>query len=195
VPTLAVMTETGLLESALGGVAQLASLGNVVKLEASLDLDPDAIRRLGALAVLVVEDADRLRERFRLSNAEHERLHAMADGWWRLAPTRGEAAARAALYRRGVETFTDAVLLAWSRSPAGAADAAWRALVLLPRRWTAPVFPFKSRDFTDRGIVRGPALGAAIRAAEDRWIAADFPSDPATLAAIADAVSATAGRA
>jgi poly(A) polymerase len=195
VPTLAVMAEAGLLEPVLGGVPQLASLANVVKLEASLGLPADAIQRLGALAVLVIEDADRLRDRLRLSNADHERLRAMADGWWLLSPAHGEAAARAALYRRGAGAFTDAVLLAWSRSPAGIAEAAWRALAQLPQRWSAPVFPLKAKDFTDRGIARGPALGAALRAAEECWIAADFPSDRARLAAIADAVCATAGRA
>jgi len=37
------------------------------------------------------------------------------------------------------------------------------------------------------GIEKGPALGAAMRAAEEAWIAAGFPSEPASLAAIAAA--------
>ncbi len=47
VPTLAVMTETGLLETVLGGVPLLASLSNMIKLEAALALTPDVVRRLG----------------------------------------------------------------------------------------------------------------------------------------------------
>ena len=80
VPTLAVMAETGFAERLLGGVPQLASFANMIKVEAATAQAPDAARRLGALALLVVEDADRLRDRLRLANAEHERLLAMARG-------------------------------------------------------------------------------------------------------------------
>src|SRR5262249_56339696 len=63
VPTIAVMTEAGILDMVLGGVPLLASLSNTIKLEAALSLAPDPVRRLGALGVFVVEDAERLRER------------------------------------------------------------------------------------------------------------------------------------
>jgi poly(A) polymerase len=194
VPTLAVMTETGLMETVLGGVPLLASLSNMVKLEAALALAPDVVRRLGALAVSVTEDADRLRERLRLANAEHERLVSMADGWWRLTSGLGERAARALLYRLGGEKFTDRVLVAWTRAPEGAADRHWHAIATLPARWTAPAFPLKAADFITRGVEKGPALGAAMRAAEEAWIAADFPADAAAIAAIADG-AVRAGRA
>ena len=51
--------------------------------------------------------------------------------------------------------------------------------VTLPQRWTAPVFPLKAADFIKRGIDKGPALGAAMRAAEAAWIEADFRMDAA----------------
>jgi poly(A) polymerase len=192
VPALAVMSEAGLLLSVLAGVPLLASLSNMIKIEAALGLAADPVRRLGALALFIVEDADRLRERLRLANAEHERLHAMADGWWRISAETGEQDGRAALYRLGRVHFTDRVLLAWTRSPAGIADTAWHDLARLPERWTAPEFPLKAADFLERGVAKGPGLGAALRAAEEVWIAADFPTDSADVAAIADAA---AGRA
>jgi poly(A) polymerase len=188
VPTLAVMTETGLLELVLGGVPQMASLSNLIKIEAALSLPGDAVRRLGALGVQVVEDAERLRERLRLANAESARLNSMADGWWRVSPAQGEGTARALLYRLGPEKFTDRVLLAWSRSAAGVDDAAWRELATLPSRWRAPVFPLKAADLIARGVERGPALGSALRRAEDVWIAAGFPLDADALARIVDTV-------
>jgi poly(A) polymerase len=189
VPTLAVMSEAGLLETVLGGVPLLASFSNMIKLEAVLALAPDATRRLGALGVHVTEDAERLRERLRLTNAEHERLVSMADGWWRVTPASGDPAARALLYRLGREKFTDRVLLAWSRSPQGVADAAWGALATLPLRWSAPAFPLRAADFIARGVEKGPALGQAMRAAEAAWIKAGFPLDKDTIAKIADAVA------
>jgi poly(A) polymerase len=191
-PTLAAMSEAGLLDRVLGGVPLLASVNNMVSLEAALALPADPVRRLGALGVAVVEDADRLRERLRLANAEHERLTSMADRWWHVSPAGGEQPARALLYSLGPEKFTDRVLLAWSRSPAGIADAAWRELAMLPARWQAPSFPLRAADFIARGVAKGPALGAALRQAEAAWVAAAFPTDAAAIAAIADAAAPAA---
>ena len=191
VPTLTVMAETGFVELLLGGVPQLASFAAMVEVEAAAALAPDPVRRLGALGLFTVEDADRLRDRLRLFNAEHARLVAMVERWWRISPAHGEAEARALLYRLGPVRFADRVLLAWSRSRAGAADPTWQALATLPARWTPPRFPLRAADLMSRGLARGPALGTALRAAEEAWIAAGFPSDRETLADIA---SRAAGR-
>jgi poly(A) polymerase len=184
-PTLAVMAETGLLGAVLGGVPLLASFENTAKVEAAMGAEADAVRRLGALGVIVKEDGERLALRLRLSNAEAERLAAL-DFWWRVSPASGDQAAHALLYQLGPQSFLDRVLLAWSRSDAGAADKAWRGLASLTQHWSAPVFPLKAADFIRRGIAPGPALGTALRAAELAWIAADFPDDRDAIEAIAD---------
>jgi poly(A) polymerase len=184
-PVLALMSETGLLGSVLGGVALLASFENVVKAEAASGFETNMVRRLGALGVWVKEDADRLAQRLRLSNADAEGLSAL-EGWWRVSPAAREKVAHALLYRLGPEHFGDQVLLAWSRSRAGAADPKWRALAKLAQTWRVPDFPLKAADFIARGVAAGPALGAAIRTAEAAWIAADFPADRTAIEAIAD---------
>ncbi|HKA81867.1 MAG TPA: CCA tRNA nucleotidyltransferase, partial [Xanthobacteraceae bacterium] len=114
------------------------------------------------------------------------RLAAMADAWWRVAPSAAAQGGRALLYRLGPAQFTDRVLLAWSRSPDGAADSAWRELATLPQRWTAPAFPLKAADLLKRGVPKGPRLGAALRAAETAWMAQDFPLDAEALREIAE---------
>lgn len=181
-PTLACMSEAGILVSVLGGVPYLAHFEMTVKAEAARGLAPDAVRRLAAIGAYVTEDADRLGQRLRLSNAEQARIRSMADGWWRVSPAAGERAARALLYLLGADRFVDRVLLAWARSDAGVADAGWRALATLSDRWQPPVFPLKADDFIARGIERGPALGRALAVAEEMWIAADFPDDTAMIA-------------
>jgi tRNA nucleotidyltransferase/poly(A) polymerase len=184
--TLIVMTDTGLLLRILGGVTYLASFENVVKVEAAIGVAPDPVQRLGALGVMVAEDAHRLYERLRLTNSEVGRLTSMAEGWRRISPKIGEQGARALIYRLGARAFTDHALLGWARSEAGAHDKAWLGLSTLPQRWSAPVFPLKSDDFTKRGVAKGPALGMALRAAEAAWVAAGFPADKAALDGIAD---------
>jgi poly(A) polymerase len=183
-PTLAVMAEAGILGTVLGGVPLLASFENTAKAEAAIGAEPDATRRLGALGVGVMEDAERLSQRLRLSNAEFERLMAL-EYWWRVRPAAGEHAARVLLYQLGPVSFTDRVLVAWSRSDAGAADRGWHELATLPQRWTAPRFPLKAADFLNRGVPKGPEMGAALRSAEQAWIDADFPEDRAAIDAIA----------
>ena len=186
VPTLISMTDAGLLLRVLGGVSYLASFENMTKVEAAIGAEPNAVRRLGALAVAIPEDAERLWQKLRLTNNEHERLASMGESWGRISPMYGEKAAKALLYRLRPQNFTDRVLLGWARSTASARDAEWRALATLPQHWTAPVFPLKAADFMKRGVAQGPALGAALAAAEQAWIMAGFPDDQPTLDAIAE---------
>jgi poly(A) polymerase len=190
-PTLISMADAGLLLRVLAGIGYLASFENMAKAEAAIGLPPDPVRRLGAIGVKVTEDAERLWQKLRLTNAEHERLAAMAEGWRRISPAVGEQGARALLYRLGPEYFTDHALLGWARSQASDHDADWRTLATLPTRWSAPVFPLKAADFIKRGVEKGPALGAALAAAEKAWIAAGFPHDGAALDAIAEAAKAS----
>jgi len=186
VPTLAVMAEAGILTPVLGGVPYLAAASNMIKVESVCGLAPDAVRRLGALGAAITEHAERLWQRLRLSNAEHERIASMVDAWWRVSPARGKKDARALLYRLGPERFVDRVLLAWARSEASADDEAWHDLVTLPGWWTVPAFPLHAADLMARGVEKGPRLGIALRTAEAAWIAADFPKDEEALARIAD---------
>ena len=183
VPALIAMADGGLLTRVLGGVGYLGAFENMAKAEVAAGLSADPARRLGALAVAVAEDAERLWQKLRLTNSEHERLASMGEGWRRIAPG-NEQGARALLYRLKPEKYADRVLLAWARSQGSAHDAAWLALATLPQRWSAPVFPLKAADFIARGVDKGPALGAALRAAEEAWIAAGFPGDAPRLAAL-----------
>jgi poly(A) polymerase len=189
VPTLIAMTDAGLTLRMLGGVSYLASFENMAKVEAATGAAADPVRRLGALAVAVAEDAERLWKKLRLANSEHERLASMAEGWRRMSPKFGEPAARALLYRLGPQAFTDHALLAWARSQGSASDVEWHQLATLPARWSAPVFPLKAADFIKRGVAKGPALGAAIAAAEKAWIAAGFPQERAAVDKIAAAAA------
>jgi len=186
VPTLAVMTEAGLLGTVLGGVPLLASYSNMVKAETATGLAAEPIRHLGALGVFVVEDADRLRERLRLANAEYRRIESMGDRWWRISPEAGEQQAKALLYRIGAENFRDRSLVAFARSQAKDDDKAWHSLIALPDKWAVPKFPLGAKDFIERGIEKGPSLGATLVRAEEEWIASGFPMESGKLAVIAD---------
>jgi poly(A) polymerase len=185
-PVLQVMTDSGLLGPLLAGVTNVVHFAAMTQIEAALHVQPDAMRRLAALAVMVAEDAERLSLKLRLSNDEQARLLSMVQAWWRRIVPAGDKLARPWLYRLGPDYFTDRVLLAWARWGAPPDASEWRELATLPQRWSAPVFPLKAADLIARGVEKGPRLGAALKAAEEVWIAADFPADKAALDAIAD---------
>jgi tRNA nucleotidyltransferase/poly(A) polymerase len=179
------MADGGLLQPIFGGVPYTGPFAAMIAAERLLGFEPDAVRRLGAAAVAVTEDARRVALRLRLTNAETKALDSMGHRWWRLAGM-DEAVARRRLYRLGAERYRDRLLLAWARTGGDINSASWRGLATLPQRWSAPKFPLKAADFIARGIAEGPALGHVLGLAEDAWLAADFPLDQPTLAAIAD---------
>ncbi|MCB4769426.1 CCA tRNA nucleotidyltransferase [Ancylobacter sp. Lp-2] len=186
--TLAEMDAAGLLAPVLGEPGDVATFARLAALEAALGLAPDAVRRLGALGVREEADAVALAETLRLSRAEAARLVALAGP----APTPGmcEKGQKAFLYRMGRERFTDRALIAFARSGAAVDDAGWRALIDIARDWPIPRFPLKAADFLARGLTPGPALGAAMKRAEEAWIEAGFPQrdalDPLVATVLAD---------
>jgi len=182
---IAAMVEGGLLLPIFGGIAYTGPFAAMIAIERALGLAPDPVRRLGALAVAVTEDAKRLSIRMRLTNAETKALDSMGHRWWRLAAM-DEATARRRLYRLGEASYRDRLLLAWARSGADSDAAPWREFATLPGRWVAPKFPLKAADFLARGVAQGPLLGQVLGSAEDAWLAANFPLDEAALKSIAD---------
>jgi tRNA nucleotidyltransferase/poly(A) polymerase len=179
------MADGGLLLPIFGGIAYAGPFAGLISIEQALGLTPDPIRRLGALAVAVTEDARRVASRLRLSNAETKALDSMGHRWWRLAGM-DEARAKRRLYRLGEDRYRDRLILAWARSGEASDAASWRKLAGLPARWTAPKFPLKAADFLGRGLTQGPELGQALALAEDAWLAADFPLEQSSLDLIAD---------
>ncbi|MGU3495830.1 CCA tRNA nucleotidyltransferase [Xanthobacteraceae bacterium A53D] len=185
--TLVEMSDAGLLGRILGGVADLPGFARLALLETNLKLAPAPVRRLGVLAVRIIEDADRLRERMRLANAEHARLVALARPLG-IVPDMDEVDARRALYAAGQETFVDQLLVAAARLGGDPAP-----LLGLAGRWKAPDFPLAATDLMARGLKPGPVLGATLARARDAWVAADFPSRPETVEAIVQSALAETG--
>ncbi|ESR23163.1 CCA tRNA nucleotidyltransferase [Lutibaculum baratangense] len=171
---LRVMSETGILQIVIGGVDRLPAFERLARLEETLDEAAEPVRRLGALAVIVEEDASRLFDRLRLSKVESRRLLAMAEARPRLKSPADEAPAKEVLYRNGPELYADIVRHA-AASEARDADAlaGWHDLVRLPQRWTAPAFPLNGGDVAALGA-RGREIGQTLKALEAAWIAGGF---------------------
>ena len=188
-PTIATMCGAGLLLPVLAGVAMPARLARVIEIEHARGTKADPMLRLIALCVLVREDAERLREELRLSNAQAQRAQAAAQALETLhgcmAPPQAQDL-RALLYQHGAQSIRDALTLAQAEAGVPAHEADWAKADALLATTPKPQLPFSGADLLARGVTPGRGMGATLKAVERLWIAADFPSDAATLAHLLD---------
>jgi poly(A) polymerase len=186
---LAAICEAGLLQSLVAGQTDWARFARLAAIEAASSAAPDPLLRLGALSVLIEEDAERLRERLRLSNAETERLAMIARGLADLhdgeAPP-GLGALRRLLFERRRRGSLDALALFHADSGAPAGD--WR--FARARAFLAgtpePTLPITGADVVARGVTHGQRVGATLKKLQALWIRAGFPREPEALARLLD---------
>lgn len=191
------MGESGFLEPILGGVGYARRLSRLIAIETERGHGPDALLRLGALAVAIPEDAERLRERLRLANAEACRLRSAAAGLIRLHGTRAPPSfqgLKSLLFSAGRETARDALTLAYAESEAPPSDAAFAAADRFLADAPEPKLPVSGADLIARGVAAGRPVGQALRAFQALWIRAGFPKEPETLNRLLEQAVAESGR-
>ncbi|MGD0763124.1 MAG: CCA tRNA nucleotidyltransferase [Roseiarcus sp.] len=186
---VAAACEAGLLAPLLAGQSDAARLGRVAAIEAQRRERPDALLRLAALCVGIEEDAERLRERLRLSNAEFERLAILGQALPALHGLRAPppfGALRGLLFERRRRGALDALTLAHADSGAPADDwrfaDAYRFLEVTPE----PTLPISGADILARGVAHGQRVGATLKTLQALWIRAGFPREPEVLARLLD---------
>jgi poly(A) polymerase len=148
----------------------------------------DPLLRLAALCVTLPEDAELLRERLRLSNAEAGRLEGAAralSGLHGLNEPPKPDELRGLLFRHGRQAAGDAIILAQADARPGHDDE-WEPARKFLQDTEEPRLPFSGVDFIARGITEGRAIGEALCDLQARWIEAGFPTDPARLARLLD---------
>jgi len=154
------------------------------------DLAADPLRRLGALIATASPDAAaEVTARWRLSNAEADRLAAMLRPSPEGAPRvdMDPASARRALDDLGVVAWTDQVLLAWADYrqtygtggpvPGSCGTRAWESLLHLPETDPVPAFPLGGADVLALGVPAGPPVGELLRRLRAEWREEDFRPD------------------
>ena len=178
---VSVMLDYGLITEVVGAAPRPTLLTRLAHIEAALGLEPNAMLRLAALIVEVPEDAERLRDRLRLSNEEAAALLRAPVRSPDLAPTAPEAVARAALYRLEGPAYRQRVLLEWTRAGDPHTSNAWRSRYRLPDTWRPPKFPVAGTDVIALGVPAGPRIGNILRTLEAWWIEGDFAAGEDTL--------------
>nr|WP_255607981.1 CCA tRNA nucleotidyltransferase [Methylosinus sp. Sm6] len=175
------VSQAGIFEIVAGATFP-ARLERLAAIEDALGRFVDPLLRLIALAVTVEEDADRLRERLRLSNIEHKRAAGTARLLVELHGAReapSEPELTRLLYVHGRASARDAVALVHAESRAPAGDEGWLRAARFVAETPSPDFPVKAADLMARGLAPGRALGAMLKELQAKWIRAGFPKDPA----------------
>jgi poly(A) polymerase len=185
-PVVRAMGERGILGE-LFGFADPARLERAIALElgnGSLEtgggLALDGLFRLAALCVLVEEDARRLVQRLRLSNAEGERLMRAASGLARLHGVTSAPAAdslRRLLFAFGRRGACDALMLAQAETAANADSAGFALARRFLSETAPPKSPVSGKDILALGVPAGPLVGEILQDFERLWVEAGFPSD------------------
>jgi poly(A) polymerase len=175
------MFDHGLLTLVLPAAPRGPLLRRLIELEKALGLTPAPILRLGVLAIEVREDAERLRDRLKLSTAEFAALLRASTRAGSLGAASAERDAKAYLYRHGADQYRERVLMNWARFGYLPQDPLLRPLFTLPDRWTAPDFPLGGADVLALGVPPGPRVGELLRQLENWWIDAGFPNDDQAL--------------
>ncbi|HEY1780974.1 MAG TPA: CCA tRNA nucleotidyltransferase [Roseiarcus sp.] len=191
------MGESGFLEPILGGVGYTRRLSRLIAIEGERGDGPDPLLRLGALAVVIPEDAERLRERLRLANAEADRLGSVAAALIPLhgAPPPSFDGLKALLFSAGRESARDALTLAYAESEAPPSDAAFAAADRFLADAPEPRLPLSGADLIARGVAAGPPVGQTLRAFQALWIRAGFPKEPEMLNRLIEQAVAQSGTA
>lgn len=178
------MCGAGLLMPVLAGIAIPSRLARLMKIEQARALSPDPFLRLMGLCLLVREDALRLRDELRLSNAECDRARDAARvletlHGFEAPPSHGDLLAL--LFRHGRQASLDGLILAQAQSHAPAASEAFARAAAFLRDTPQPQLPFSGADLLAHGLKPGPALGETLKQLQALWIRAGFPDEPATL--------------
>ena len=170
------MRDQGILDHFLPEAVNIDRLSQLVELEATRQVN-DPLRRLAAMLVLNDADLAALSARLRLSNAQSDRLAAIAANGTVIVPALSEAVRDALLYRVGVPAFRDAALIGWADA---STDDGWAALIAACDDWQAKKFPLHGTDVMALGVPSGPKIGAVLQALEDWWIEGGFRADRAS---------------
>jgi poly(A) polymerase len=178
--TVRILADHGFLTWLLGGAAEFGRLNRVA---ADDRADPVPIWRLAALAVMTEEDAERLRERLRLSNDEHRKLVAYAD-LLSLLKTWALPLDALAIRRLAADHDVDAlavVLAATTGEPFPIVHADAREALDRFRSGAepVPVLPLRGAHLVEGGIPKGPRVGELLARARQAWLAEGCRTDEA----------------
>ena len=182
VPVLRSMAATGILSEVLPGELNIVRLERLVAIDGTNFFQPDAILRLAALLPDRAAAAHEITDRWKLSNADRDRLADIAGNTDKIVSYLSIKEVRKLLYKLEIARFKDRVLLKWAEDPKETNFIQWRALLAMADAWQRPKFPLDGGNVMAAGVPQGPLIGKILAEVEEWWIDSDFIDDEFSLA-------------
>jgi poly(A) polymerase len=182
VPVLRSMAATGILSEVLPGELNIVRLERLVAIDGTNFFQPDAILRLAALLPDRAAAAHEIADRWKLSNADRDRLADIAGNTDKIVSYLSIKEVRKLLYKLGTARFKDRVSLKWAEDPKETNFVQWRALLAMADAWQRPKFPLDGGNVMAAGVPQGPLIGKILTEVEEWWIDSDFIDDEFSLA-------------
>jgi poly(A) polymerase len=182
VPVLRSMAATGILSEVLPGELNIVRLERLVAIDGTNFFQPDAILRLAALLPDRAAAAHEITDRWKLSNADRDRLADIAGNTDKIVSYLSIKEVRKLLYKLGTARFKDRVSLKWAEDPKETYFVQWRALLAMADAWQRPKFPLDGGNVMAAGVPQGPLIGKILTEVEEWWIDSDFIDDEFSLA-------------
>ena len=182
-PTFTLMRDIGLLQSLLPADCSIDHLFALARVEATLSVPADAIRRLVALARIGPRDVADLTSGLKLSNAEARRIKKLCSLRGASQPDMDRLVLSSIMYRSGEKTFRDSILLDWAdqkvQTPLEAIhlQQRWRKTWDCAAIWVRPQFLLKGEDILEYGVEQGPRVGEILSEVEQWWVNQEFRPD------------------
>jgi poly(A) polymerase len=171
--TVGIMLQRNILKPVIPEIEpeRLCDLESLVAAERAAKIEADPLRRLAALLPRDASIAEGIAVRLKLSNKARKRLGCAAQERMGHSP-------EALAYRVGGDCAVDRLLLS-NHAEAARAIAAWKA----------PRLPISGGTLIARGIPEGPIVARTLRAIEEAWLKAGFPSGEAFERIVAEALA------
>ncbi|MEM8540414.1 MAG: CCA tRNA nucleotidyltransferase, partial [Pseudomonadota bacterium] len=131
----------------------------------------DPLIRLMAIVPKRQNSVNDIATRWRLSNAQRDRMRA-----WAALPSqlpKDDVALRALAYRHSKQALIDGLYV----QTAMQRDDDLASFAKSIEAWKLPEMPIKGADLLERGYEKGPNLGGKLKQIEEIWISSDFSLD------------------
>jgi poly(A) polymerase len=182
VPVLRSMAATGILSEILPGELNIPRLERLVAIDANNFFAPDSTLRLAALLPDRAAAANGIADRWKLSNADRDRLIDLAGNTDKIVSYLSIREVRKLLYKLETARFKDRIFLKWAEDPKETNFIQWRALLAMADAWQRPKFPLDGGNVMAAGVPQGPLIGKILGEVEEWWIDSDFIEDEFSLA-------------
>ncbi|HWA30806.1 MAG TPA: hypothetical protein VG867_06900, partial [Rhizomicrobium sp.] len=126
--------------------------------------------------------ANELADRWKLSNADRDRLADLCGATEKIVSYLSIKEVRKALYKLGIARFKDRVFLKWAEDSKESNYIQWRAMLAMADAWERPKFPLDGGNVMAAGVPQGPLIGKILGEVEEWWIDSDFIADEFSLA-------------